>query len=55
VVEQLSDIYQPVEARLWLFKPQKLLEGETPAKLLALGQYKDVLAVLNQIRDDVYI
>jgi transcriptional regulator with XRE-family HTH domain len=55
VVEQLSDIYKPIEARLWLFKPQKLLSGETPASLLAQGRYKDVLAVLNQIRDDVYL
>jgi transcriptional regulator with XRE-family HTH domain len=55
VVEQLSDIYKPIEARLWLFKPQKLLAGETPASLLAHGRYKEVLAVLNQIRDDVYL
>ena len=27
VVEQLSDIYKPIEARLWLLKPQKLLVG----------------------------
>ncbi len=55
VVEQLSDIYTPIEARLWLLKPQKLLAGETPAKLLAQGKYKEVLGVLNQIRDDVYL
>jgi len=55
VVEQLSDIYKPIEARLWLLKPQKLLVGETPASLLAHGRYKEVLAVLNQIRDDVYL
>ncbi len=55
VVEQLSDIYKPIEARLWLFKPQKLLDGEAPANLLAQGKYRKVLAVLKQIRDDVYL
>lgn len=55
VVEQLSDIYKPIEARLWLFKPQKLLDGEAPANLLAQGKYREVLAVLKQIRDDVYL
>lgn len=55
VVEQLSDIYKPIEARLWLFKPQKLLDGETPGNLLAQGKYREVLAVLKQIRDDVYL
>ena len=55
VVEQLSDIYEPIEARLWLLKPQKLLDGEAPGSLLARGRYKEVLAVLNQISDDVYL
>ena len=55
VVEQLSDIYTPIQARLWLFKPQKLLNGEAPARLLAQGKYREVLAVLKQIRDDVYL
>jgi transcriptional regulator with XRE-family HTH domain len=55
IAEELSDIYEPVEARLWLFKPQKLLAGDVPAKLLAEGRYKEVLAALNQIRDDVYL
>lgn len=55
IAEQLSDIYEPTEARLWLLKPQKLLNGETPAKLLTEGKYKEVLAALNQIRDDVFL
>jgi len=55
IAEELSDIYEAVEARLWLFKPQRLLKGDTPATLLSQGQYKEVLAVLNQIRDDVYL
>ncbi|MFM9970957.1 MAG: hypothetical protein ACKVQK_21395, partial [Burkholderiales bacterium] len=55
VVEQLSDIYSPIEARLWLLKPQKLLDGESPMILLAHGKYREVVAVLKQIRDDVYL
>ena len=55
VAEQLSDIYEAVEARLWLFRPQKLLGGERPADLLSKGLYKDVLAALNQVRDDVHM
>ncbi len=55
IAEQLSDIYEPKEARLWLYRPQKLLNGDRPADLLSKGLYKDVLAALNQIRDDVYL
>lgn len=55
VAEQLSDIYEPKEARLWLYRPQRLLNGDRPADLLSKGLYKDVLAALNQIRDDVHL
>jgi uncharacterized protein (DUF2384 family) len=55
VAEQLSDIYEPTEARLWLYRPQKLLDGERPADLLSKGRYREVLSALNQIRDDVHL
>jgi transcriptional regulator with XRE-family HTH domain len=55
VIEQLADLYEPQEARLWLFSRQKLLEGRIPAELIAQGKSDDVLAVIAQLRDSVYI
>jgi transcriptional regulator with XRE-family HTH domain len=55
VIEQLADFYEPQEARLWLFSRQKLLNGETPADLIAAGKSDEVLAVISQIRDSTYL
>lgn len=55
IVDQLSDFYEPQEARLWLFSRQKLLDGERPADLIQQGRTSEVIAVIDQLRDGVYI
>ena len=32
IVDELSDFYEPNEARQWIFAPQKLLAGTSPAE-----------------------
>lgn len=55
IVDQLSDFYEPNEARLWIFSRQRLLNGETPAELIQKGRVDEVLAVVHQLRDGVYL
>ena len=55
IVEQLSDFYEPQEARLWLFSRQKLLHGERPADLIQQGRTSEVIGVIDQLRDGVYV
>ena len=55
IVEQLSDFYEPQEARLWLFSRQKLLGGITPAELIQTGKTGEVIAVIDQLRDGVFV
>lgn len=55
IVDQLADLYEPLDARLWLFSRQKLLKGEIPADLLQKGRADDVIAVIDQLRDGVYV
>ena len=55
IVDQLSDFYEPSEARQWIFAPQKLLNGESPAELIRNGRIDEVMALVNQIRDAVYL
>ncbi len=55
IVDQLSDFYEPLEARLWLHSRQKLLEGATPAQLIQAGRTEEVILIINQLRDGVYI
>lgn len=55
IVDQLSDFYEPNEARQWIFSPQKLLNGESPAELIQEGRIDEVRRLVNQLRDAVYI
>jgi hypothetical protein len=54
IVDQLSDFYEPQEARLWLFSRQKLLCGGIPAEMLQQGRTDEVIALVDQMRDGVY-
>lgn len=55
IVDQLSDFYEPREARLWIFSRQRLMNGEIPAELIQKGRIDEVLTFVNQLRDGVYI
>jgi transcriptional regulator with XRE-family HTH domain len=55
IVDQLADFYEPNEARQWIFAPQKLLEGASPAELIRNGQIDEVLRLVSQLRDAVYL
>ena len=55
IIDELSDFYDPQEARLWLFSRQKLLGGQIPAELIQKGQIEEVRGVIAQLRDSVFI
>jgi transcriptional regulator with XRE-family HTH domain len=55
IVDELSDFYDPQEARLWLFSRQKLLDGQTPAELIQKGRTDEVRNMIAQLRDGVFI
>lgn len=55
IADQLSDFYEPADVRLWLFSRQRLLKGETPAALIQQGRANEVIAVIDQLRDGVFI
>lgn len=54
-IEQLSELYDPPEARQFLYSPQKLLNGQTPAELIIQGKMGDVHRLVNQVRDADYL
>ena len=54
VAEELSDLYEPNEARLWLFSRHQLLGGRRPAELISESQIDTVLALIAQLRDGAY-
>jgi hypothetical protein len=54
IVDQLSDFYEPDEARQWMFAPQKLLDGISPAQLIQDGRIDEVMRLVRQLRDAVH-
>src|SRR5438067_5354841 len=55
IVDQLSDFYEPNEARQWIFAPQKLLNGLSPSELIRDGKIDEVRRLVNQMRDGAYL
>lgn len=55
IIDKLSDIYEPRDARLWIFARQRLLEDRIPAELIQQRKVDEVLAVVNELRDGVFI
>jgi len=55
VIDQLADFYEPNEARQWIFAPQRLLNGLSPAQLIRDGRIDEVMRLVSQLRDAVYL
>jgi DNA-binding XRE family transcriptional regulator len=55
IIDQLSDFYEPSQARLWIFSPQKLLAGVSPAELIRQGRIDEVRRLVDQLRDAVHL
>jgi len=54
IVDQLSDFYEPNEARQFIFSRQRLLDGISPAELIKNGKIDDVISLVGKMRDGVY-
>ena len=55
IVDQLSDFYDPLEARVWLFSRQRLLNGNSPVNLIQQGDTNTVIRILDQLRDSIFL
>jgi transcriptional regulator with XRE-family HTH domain len=55
LVNELSEFYTPEEARTWLFTPQRLLGGKTPADRIENDAVQDVLALIKQLQDGAFV
>ena len=55
VVDLLSELYSPDEARLWLLSRQRSLDDKSPVQLISDGRIEDVIACVHRLRDGVYI
>jgi transcriptional regulator with XRE-family HTH domain len=54
LLDRLAEIYEPDEARLWLFSPHRLLDGERPGDRIQQGKTEDVLELIAHLQDGAY-
>lgn len=55
VADAVSEVIRPDDVNLWIFEPNKLLDGDSPAERIRNGQYKDVLAVIEALAEGVVV
>jgi hypothetical protein len=55
LASQLSDFYEPDEARLWLFGRHPLLAGERPYDRIKGGDIESVLQLIDQLRSGAVV
>ena len=55
LVKELSELYPPAEAHLWLYSPHKRLGGQRPADLIQSGRTEEVLQIIAQLKDGAFI
>lgn len=55
LVDELAEFYEPDAAKLWLFTPQRLLGGATPADRIEQDRVEDVLALIKQLQDGAFV
>lgn len=54
LAEQLQEFFSPEDVRLWLFAPHPQLGGQTPMSLLQQNRFRDILDVIERLRDSAY-
>ena len=55
VESQLAGLYSPTEAKLWLSSPHPLLDGDTPADRIKIGNVQGTLAIIDQLKSGAYV
>jgi transcriptional regulator with XRE-family HTH domain len=55
LASELAEFYEAGDAKVWLFSPNKLLRGATPAQLIQQDKVDDVLAVIEQLKTGAYV
>ena len=55
VAEQLGRVMKPDEANLWLFSPNRLLGGESPAELIRRREFRKVLALVQALGEGIVV
>lgn len=55
IVQRLSAVYEPEDAKFWLYARHQLLGGDRPVDRIQEGRITDVLALVDQLHSGAYV
>lgn len=55
LADLLAEYYEPDEARIWLYSPNRLLGGDRPADRIRRGDSESVLALIDQLSSGAFV
>ena len=55
LASELTQFYEPGDAKVWLFSRNRLPAGATPAELIQEDKIDEVLAVIEQLKTGAYV
>jgi hypothetical protein len=55
VAEELRGVLRPEDANLWIFSPNRLLNGDSPAERIGAGDFRAVVGVIEALADGVVV
>lgn len=55
VAQELGKVLEPEDANLWIFSPNVLLEHDSPADRIRVGDYKAVLGLIEALADGIVV
>jgi len=55
VADELRDVLRPEDANLWIFSPNRLLGGDTPAQRISTGEFRSVVGVIEALADGIVV
>lgn len=55
IVDELSHLYEPKEARQWLFSRQKVLDWNSPADLIQEGKADAVVEAIERLKTSAFV
>ncbi len=53
--EHLAKVMKPDEANVWVFSPNRLLNGESPAQLIRRREFRKVLGLVHALGEGVVV
>ena len=55
ISDQVRRVMKSEDANLWLFSPNRLLDGETPADLIKRREFRRVLALIDALAEGIVV